>query len=443
MVPVQTQVGLMGPATPQGYSASVMPVTGAQPMVQGLTAAPITANTTVAPVGGLPVQAQAVPQTGLIGSEAALNAGFSGATNAINSGTNSAISGLQSYMNSLGSPQPSVGGVTIIGGYSGGGGGSASPVEMGNINSSFDAANQAVAGYNQGQGAVKMQADLSGANGAAAQQAAYAAYQSSPALQYQMDQTQKAVERSAAAKGGLLSGRAGLELQRNAAGLASQDYQNQFANLGNVAQTGLTAAGQQAQIRAQQAGTEADLARQKMANENNLAVANMSGQYNIAGQSLAAQTDLQRQAMSIRGNIASQIADISSSTGLNLAGLHTQTANQLAQGRTNAGMAMAQNATQAASSISKLLNDQGVGVSDMMNKDISSITDFLYQSGIQDKVDMQNLAALIGNINSGQATNAMQGNQAIGAAQAAGQLGVGNAVNNAITQGIASGVLKV
>jgi len=126
-----------------------------------------------------------------------------------------------------------------------------------------------------------------------------------------------------------------------------------------------------------------------------------------------------------------------------LGGMRSGLASELAAGKTVAGQAMAKTATEAASSISKLLNDQGVGVSDMMNKDISSITDFLYQSGIQDKVDMQNLAALIGNINSGQATNAMQGNQAIGAAQAAGQLGVGNAVNNAITQGIASGVLKV
>ena len=78
----------------------------------------------------------------------------------------------------------------------------------------------------------------------------------------------------------------------------------------------------------------------------------------------------------------------------------------------------------------------------MMNKDISSITDFLYQSGIQDKVDMQNLAALINNINSGQATNLIQGNQAIGAAQAAGQLGIGNAVQGAIGQGLMLGAFN-
>jgi len=125
-----------------------------------------------------------------------------------------------------------------------------------------------------------------------------------------------------------------------------------------------------------------------------------------------------------------------------LGGMRSGLASELAAGKTVAGQAMAKTATDAASGISKYLNDQGIGVSDMMNKDISSITDMIYQSGMQDKVDMQNLAALINNINSGQATNLIQGNQSIGAAQAAGQLGVGNAAQNAIGQGLATGAFN-
>lgn len=410
-------IGVPNPIeTQQTYKAAVMPVNSSY------TAAP--ANT------------QPVPQTGLIGSESALNAGLYQATNAINSGANTAISGLQSYLNSLGpqtAPQQSP---IIIGSAAGGGGGS---VDLGGVSANYDAANKVISGYNQGQGAVKMQADLSGANGPEAQQAAFAAYKESPALRYQVDQMQKVTERSAAARYGLLSGRVGLELQKNAQGLASQDYQNQFANLGSVAQTGLAAASNQAQIRAQQAGAEADLIRQKMANENNLAVANISGQYGLAGQSLAAQADLQRQTMSIRGNIASQIADIASSTGLNIAGLHTQTAGQLSQGRTNAGMAIAQNASQAASNISQLLANQGVQVSDSINRDISSITDMIYQGGMQDKTDMHNLAAILANINGGQASNIQSGYNAIGAAQAGGITGAANAVVGGIGNYLAYG----
>ena len=405
MVPVQTQVGLMGPATPQGYSASVMPVTGAQPMVQGLTAAPITANTTVAPVGGLPVQAQAVPQTGLIGSEAALIAGYTDAAGMVGQGYSDASDRLTEYRKAMNNRTLSLN--TSLG------------------QGSVDAINQGVAGFDPymkgGANAQKLYDDLTGVNGPEAQAAAQTTYQNSPALQYQMDQMQKATERSSAARGGLLSGRAGLELQRNAQGLASQDYFKNLAAVGDSANRGLTAAGQVGSLRSDQAQMGAQL----------------------QGIGLQAQAQYEMQKEQTRSDIAGQLSKLAESRGLTLGGMRSGLASELAAGKTVAGQAMAKTATEAASSISKLLNDQGVGVSDMMNKDISSITDFLYQSGIQDKVDMQNLAALIGNINSGQATNAMQGNQAIGAAQAAGQLGVGNAVNNAITQGIASGVLKV
>lgn len=388
MVPVQTQVGLMGGATP---------VNGVQPMFQGLTAAPITAQSTVAPVGGLPVQQQA-PQTGLIGSEAALQAGYNDAVGTVGQGYDDASARLTEYRKAMNNRTLSLN--TSLGA------------------DSVNAINQGVAAFDPymqgGSNAQKLYDDLTGVNGPQAQSAAQTTYQNSPALQYQMDQIQKATERSSAARGGLLSGRAGLELQRNAQGLVSQDYFKNLAAVGDSANRGLAAAGQVGNLRSSQAQMGAQL----------------------QGIGLQAQAQYEMQKEQTRADLAGKLSNLAESRGLTLGGMRSGLASELAAGKTAAGQAIAQNASQASANIAKLLNDQGVGVSDMMNKDISSITDMIYQSGMQDKVDMQNLAALIANINGGQATNVMQGNQAIGAAQAAGQLGIGNAAQGAISQGL-------
>jgi hypothetical protein len=344
--------GIMGIANP----AQKIPPVNAAPMspppqsaVQPATAQPVAnpvlgqfnpvGNFAPAPAAPLinPNATQSmVPQTGLIGSERALQGGLMGGINAIEGGTQQARSDITSAMSGVGS----------------------SP-------------------------AAALQADLSGANGIERQQAARTQLQSSPAMQYQLDQMQQATERSAAARGGLLGGNVALELQRNAAGIASQDYQNQFANLGTVADR-----------------------------------------------------DLNTQ--TIKAGLARDLADTARSAGIQTAGLITQTAGQVSQGRTQAGQAIAQNATQAASNISNLLSQQGVVVSDMMSKDISTITDLIYQSGLQDTHSSENLAAILANIATGQGSTVAEGQSAIGASNAAGTIGIGNAIQGGITQGIAA-----
>ena len=474
-----------------------------------------------------------IPQTGLIGSEQAILGGHTGAVGALSSAGNYATGAIQNMLGSIGNaqqqplptlpnmPQVSTGLITgqaqslpspssygpmpsfsAASAPSVGGGVDTSGIAQGldqargQINTAYGQADQALSGYNKGQGALDMQAALSGANGPEAQAAAYAQYNSSPAMQYQMDQMQKATERSAAARGGLLGGNVLTELQRNASGIASQDYQNQFNNLGQVAQTGLAAAGQIAQTKQQQAATEAglasnlagiqgnlaqadlsgryNLAGQQMSGQNALAAAAMhgeyglrgqqlgaqadlartdlSGQYGLAGQQYGAQADLIRQQMQnqagmqqaelgVKANLTSQLADIASNAGINMASLYTGTGQQLAQGRTQAGQAIAQNANQAASNISNLLAQNGVAVSDMMAKDISTVTDMIYQSGMQEKIDSQQLATILANISGGQASTLAQGYSNIGAANAAGTLGQSNALQGGIEQLIASGAL--
>lgn len=194
------------------------------------------------------------------------------------------------------------------------------------------------------------------------------AFKNSAATEYLLGQSQKAIERSAAARGGLLGGNVLQELQRNAVGLASQDYTNQFG---------------------------------------------------------------------IKAGLADRLATIAENAGIQTAGLKTA----VGAGRYQAGRDIAQNATQAASQISNLLKEQGANVSDMAKNDISTITDMIYQSGLQDKLDSQQLATILANISGGQASQLNQGYSNLGSAQAAGVLGVGNAIQGGIQQGIAVGAI--
>jgi hypothetical protein len=276
--------------------------------------------------GGLPV-----PQTGLIGSEQALIGGFTGAMDSMNQGQ--------------------AGAEQLLGRTA-----------------------------QQGQGASDIQAALSGASGKQAQDAAYANFQNSPAMKYQMDQMQRATERSAAARGGLLGGNTLKALQENAAGIASQDFQNQFNNLGAVSDRG---------------------------------------------------TQLQM-----------RLADLRSNLGLNKGALFTGTGDRLASGRMNAGLAIAQNAQNTASGISNLLANQGVQVSDQMGKDISTMSSLIHESGMQDKIDNANLATILANIAGGQASNIMQANTNIGEAKAAGIMGQNAALQGGLTQAIQLGAFS-
>lgn len=380
--------------------------TGTSPLLAApaTAAAPITANTTMTTTG-LPVQQSTAgaPPTGLIGSEAALQAGYDDATGMMGEGYDAANARLLEYRKAMNNRTLNLN--TSLGGEAVG------------------AINQGVAAYDPytqgGANAQKLYDDYLGINGKDAQSAAMQAYQDSPVLQRQIDQMQRTVERSASARGGLMSGAVMQELQRNAQGLASQDYFKNLGAIGESANRGLNAASGVAGLRGQQA--------------------QMSTQLQGIGLQAQAQYEMQKEAT--RADIASQLSGLAESRGLNASGLRVGLSQEQAAGRANAGMAMAQNATQAASNIAQYLNQQGVGVSDMMSKDISNITDFMYQSGMQDKADMQNLADLIARINGAQGATVMQGQQDIGAAKAAGTLGVANAITGGVTQGIATGLI--
>jgi hypothetical protein len=383
-LPATTTAVPVNPAVVPGVKTnqSAIPTLGAQPAPQ------YAANASV-------------PPTGLIGSEQALLGGFAGAIDSLNSGSAEASNVLTASGNAIsGSVNPAV---TL-------GAGSIEPLQQASANFS---------GYmDAGTAAAKMQADLLGANGVQAQQAAIAQQQSNPATDYAMEQAIKARERSAAARGQLFSGNTGLELNRDLAGIFSQDAQQRFNNLGSVANQGLSAASQDAGLKS---------------NEANLAA-------NIQSQGIGNDAALLQQKNSIQANIADRIANIKNTTGENRASLFSQTGQQLGAGRAAAGTAIAQNVSNTANSISEALKQQGIGVSDSMSADITTISNLLHEYGMQDSADAKTLAQILANISGSQASNLQQGYQNVGDAQAAGVLGTNAAIQKGINTAIKLGV---
>lgn len=360
------------------------------------------------------------PQTGLMGSESALQGGFTGAMNSINQGSLDAANVLTNAANQNYSDvqQPAINYTPNTG------------LSSAVTNPIDESVSNFVPYSISGQNAAGLQANLAGANGSYLQGKAYEDFQNSPAMKYQMDQMQRAVEHSAAARGGLMGGNVMRALQENAAGIASQDYQNQFNNLNTIANQGLNAASNIASARGNQA---------QMANAKEQA--GMGIESNLASQKYGAQMNLLGQIQQQKASAMSDLANIANQHGLNVAGLYTGTAQQLSQGRTQAGQNIAQNIANSSSAISNLLNQQGITVSDAMGTDINNIVSMLHSSGLADQVDNNQLATLLAQINSGQAVTDVNQSNAIGAANAYGTVGVGNAAQSGINQALALGLV--
>ncbi len=173
------------------------------------------------------------PATGLTGYEQAMGQGFD--------------AGMEGY---LGGKQDAI--QMLLNAYRG----SVNPVTGERVMGSRDfdiqetnRAADAMRGYSQGGAeAQQLQAALTGALGPEAQAQAIANFQESPGQKYLREQTERGVLRNAASVGGLGGGNVLKALQANAAGLASQDFQNQFNRLSNVADRGMTASGTMADL---------------------------------------------------------------------------------------------------------------------------------------------------------------------------------------------------
>lgn len=85
--------------------------------------------------------------------------------------------------------------------------------------------------------------DLSGVNGAQAQQDAFGRYVESPEVAFMRQQGEQAIQRSAAARGGLTSGRTLTDLAKFGQDLAQQGYSDYFGRLRDLYGSALNTAG--------------------------------------------------------------------------------------------------------------------------------------------------------------------------------------------------------
>jgi hypothetical protein len=299
------------------------------------------------------------PPTGLIGSEMALQGG-----------AEAALAGL---MGGYGQAQNALTGPGMMP--------QAASYNMGGVQGAIG---QGVGQLNPfaqpGAQAFNLQAALSGAMGMPAQQQAYANFQESPGQQYLREQSEKSLLRNQAAIGGLGGGRVRMELQRQAQGLAAQDFDNAFNRLGSLSQAGLSAAQQQSILYGQQAG--------------------IAG--NLEGQRMGVQGNIDTQAMQNENARRLALADIASKTGTNVGALAQQTGTQLAGGRMQTGQDIAAATGGTISALANLANQQGTGLAETIGTSAGNLANILAGAGAQQGQSQQNLATILANIAAGQ-----------------------------------------
>ena len=202
---------------------------------------------------------------------------------------------------------------------------------MADATSRIDATQNQVAGlYEQGQEylnpyretggkANDLQAALSGALGPEAQQKAYADYQSSPGAAYALQEGEKAVMRNSAATGALGGGNTLRELQSHGIGQFLQDYQNQYARIGDVAARGYGAATTGASMFGQQAGIQGQLGQYR-------ASIPMTGANLLGGYQMQVGRDIAQNDANVRTGVSNlqssagdvQAQQIAQQTGMNI-----------------------------------------------------------------------------------------------------------------------------
>lgn len=170
-----------------------------------------------------------------------------------------------------------------------------------------------------GRAAYDRYLDAVGANSADGSTRAAEAFQAGPGYQYALDQALGAVQRTAAARGGLAGGNATADILRTATGLGNQAFQQYVTNLSNAATSYGTGLAGQAQGLAGQANAS-------QAYGNTLA-----GLGQTYGQNMA----------NVFGTASGQQANF----GNAVAGLQTNAANQYVQNNNN--LAQAQNQASA------------------------------------------------------------------------------------------------
>ena len=330
------------------------------------------------------------PQTGLLGSEQALQGGMAGALAGLQTGVGQAQSVLMNQAN-MGLNQLSQGfqGAQQYGGQALKALGESNAAAQGAISSGMGDVNKymqegvsALSGYApQGMNAYNIMANLTGAGqgGAAAQQQAFGNFMESPEVAYQKEQSQRAILQNARALGGV-GGNAMLELSRDAGGRAAQSYNDYFNRLSGVSNTGFQAASGIGSLRGQQSGLLSNLAGQSASAASQYG----SNQANILGQLGQGAYDLGVQGSNLTSNLGSNVANLLSGAGNRAADYAYNTGQNLSQGRTAAGNAIA-----------GLQSSEGVDLSNMLGSSASNVSNLIQGTGQDVNSQQAQLAQLL------------------------------------------------
>lgn len=326
------------------------------------------------------------PPTGLIGSEMALQGGYDAALAGLLGGYGEAQS-ILSRPGMSATASYDMGGVSGAIGQGVAGAGQAVGLGVQTLNP-----------YAQpGVQSLNLQAALSGAMGAPAQQQAYANYQESPGQRYLREQSERALLRNSAAIGGLGGGNVRQELQRQAQGLAAQDFDAAFNRLGSITQTGFGAASNQAALRGQEAGIIGQLRGQE---------AGIAG--NLEGQRMGVQGNIDTAAMANENARRLALAQGALTTGGNVGELGFQTGQSVAGGRTQAGRDIATSVGSTISALSNLANQGGADIAEQIGEGAGNLATVIAGAAAGQSGSQTDLAKLLANIIGG------QGNQVAG-----------------------------
>jgi len=168
-----------------------------------------------------------------------------------------------------------------------------------------------------GEGAVNLEAAFTGALGPEAQAEAFANYSESPGQKFSRERQEQSLLRNQSATGGLGGGNILTALQEQAAGIASQNYNQDLSNLRSLAGRGQQAAGSSAGLEQWRGGGLSNVYGQAGGALSNLRYG--------AGQDIAQQLGMTGQQLAqLQSGQGTALANIDQSTGANLANISAQ-----------------------------------------------------------------------------------------------------------------------
>lgn len=182
----------------------------------------------------------------------------------------------------------------------------------------------------------------------------YGGFENDPGYQYRLQQSEQAIMRSAAARGGRMGGATLKALQENAIGLAGQSYNDFAAHRMNEYGAASNSDAARAGLNMNQAG-RADAAAQSGAQNRFNAAGQLAGYYNDGAHASAGAAQ----------SLGSQAAGMAQATGMGAANIHGQAAGSLADIYGQTGTALANESMMAGQSMAGNLSDYYSGLSDI------------------------------------------------------------------------------